>query len=226
MKSIFVAVPAYDRKITCETARALINEEGAAVHAGVDLQVGFAPGNSLVHIARDHLVRDFLASNCDRLVFVDDDVTWELGQLLLIGQHNTDFVGGCYRYKDPVEDYPIAWLDKPFLQADPETGLLEVASLPGGFLSISRKAIEQLWDAYPNRNYQFHGQDFHAFFYGPPGGGEDGAFCAEWRALGGKVWLDPELTLTHVDEAGHKYVGCIGAWLKARPMPEEIMKAA
>lgn len=215
---IFVAIPAYDRKICCETARALLEEQGVATAAGIDMAVNFVPGCSLVATARDHAARDFMASDADRMIFLDSDVSWELGGLIKIALAKPDFVGGCYRYKDETEGYPIHWLDRPELWADPETGLLEVKSLPGGFLSLSRTVFERLADAHPARTYQFHGHTFRAFFHCPPGSGEDGAFCDDWRAIGGQIWLDPMLRLTHVDGA-RAYTGCIGDWLRNRPQP-------
>src|SRR4051812_43043369 len=119
---LFVGVPAYDRRITCETARALLDEQGAAVLAGIALQIAFAPGSSLVTTARDILVRDFLMSEAERLIFVDSDIAWEAGQLLRLARHDADMVGGAYRLKQETEAYPVSWLDRSLLQADPRTG--------------------------------------------------------------------------------------------------------
>ncbi len=212
---VFVAIPAYDRKVTVETSRSLLNELGAAHLAGVELQVGYIPGSSLITQARNQAVKAFIDSDADRMVFVDSDIAWEPGSLLKIASHKVDFCGGAYRYKDAKEGYPVAWLDKPELWADPETGLLEVSMLPGGFLSLSRSVFERLAAAFTDRVYSFHGHPFHAFFHCPPGDGEDGAFCRDWRSIGGQVWLDPELTLSHV-EGGQVYTGHIGNWLRGR----------
>jgi hypothetical protein len=214
---IFVAIPAYDGRICVETARALLNEQSAAKLAGVELQIAFLPGCSLITHARNQLVQDFLDSECARLVFVDSDVAWEPGALLRLAGHTADVVGGAYRLKQDDEAYPVVWLDRPELWA--ENGLLEVRSLPGGFLSISREALTKLRDAHPGRGYSHYGKPYHGFFHAPirDGGmyGEDAAFCADWLDLGGKLWLDPELKLTHV--GGHKaFAGCIGDWLRSR----------
>lgn len=208
---IFVGIPAYDRRITCETARALLNEQSAAALLGIELMVSFAPGSSLVTTARDNIVRDFLASDFERLMFIDSDVSWEVGSLIKLAHHTEDFVGGAYRLKQDIEAYPVTWLDREMLIADPVTGLLEVSSLPGGFLSVSRTVFERL----PKRPYSHQGQAFNAYFRCPYGGGEDGAFCDDWRSLGGKVWLDPELTLSHTDGV-RNFTGNIGKWLKGR----------
>lgn len=210
---LFVAVPAYDNRVTLETARALLNEQGAAGLLQVEMQVAFLPGNSLITHARNQAVRDFLASGADKLVFIDSDVSWCVGELLKLASHDVDLVSGAYRYKDDREGYPIEWIDKPELHA--VNGLLEVMAVPAGFLAIKRRVFEQLQARFPERAYAFHGQAFQAFFHCPPGEGEDGAFCRDWRSLGGKVWLDPELTLSHYG-GSRNFTGNIGKWLKSR----------
>lgn len=217
---IFVAIPAYDRKLCCETAAALLSEQAVATAAGIELQVSFIPGCCYIDKARNQLVSEFLASGADRLVFIDADVSWEPGSLIRIARAKPDFVGGCYRHKRDEETYPVEWIaDRAELWSDPETGLLEVSALPGGFLSLSRAVFERHLEAFPDRTYFHEGHPFNAFFHQPFGWGEDGRFCAEWREIGGQVWLDPTLHLTHVDAAGRHYPGCIGDWLRRRMQP-------
>lgn len=222
---ICVAIPCYDRKMTCETARSLLIEQALSVTLGVQMEVMFTPGCSLITHARNSAVQDFMDSDADRLVFLDSDIAWEPGALLRLAAYPVEFVGGAYRYKDADENYPIHWLDRPELWSDPETGLLEVRALPGGFLSLSRSVFEKLAAAHPTRAYFHHGKAFQAFFHVPPGAGEDGQFCLDWIDAGGKVWLDPTLTLTHVDGA-QKYTGNIGAWLRRNAGIEPLEKAA
>lgn len=214
---IFVAIPAHDGKIGIETVRALLNERAIALGAGEDLRFAFLPGCSLITQARNQLAADFMASDCDRLMFIDSDVSWEPGDLLKLAHRPQDVVGGAYRFKEDDEGYPVLYLDKPELYA--VDGLLEVASLPGGFLAISRSALDKLTAAMPHRAYSQHGQDFQGFFHAPIFDGcmfgEDAAFCTDWRAIGGQVWLDPELALTHHD-GRQAYRGRIGDWLRGR----------
>lgn len=211
---IFVAIPAYDRKICVETVRALLNEQNVAALAGVELRISFIPGCSLITHARNQAAKEFLDSDCDKLVFIDSDVSWEPGNILALAIHKEDFVGGAYRYKDDKEGYPVAWIDKPELWAN-EAGLLEVTMLPAGFLCLTREVFKKLTEKNPGRLYSFHDKTFFAFFHCPPGDGEDGAFCRDWRDIGGRVWLEPRLTLAHV-EGAKKYEGNIGEWLKNR----------
>jgi hypothetical protein len=213
---LFVAVPAYQGRLTVETARSLLNEQVAAAFKGHEFHARFLPGGSLVTTVRDQIAKDFMASDCDRLVFIDEDVSWETGDLVRLAEHPVDFVGGCYRHKQEPESYPIQYLDKPELWADPDTGLLEVSALPAGFLALNRSVFQRLRDAHPERIYTHFDNELFGYFWAPPGGGEDGTFCLEWRQTGGKVWLDPTLTLGHT--GGSKtYSGNIGHWLKNRP---------
>lgn len=210
-----VAIPAYDGRIGAATVRSLLHEQAAAILTEDELRVSILPGCSLITQARNQLAQDFLLSDAERLVFVDSDVAWAPGALVRLAHHAAPVVGGAYRYKIPVEGYPVMWPDKPELWSNAE-GLLEVKSLPAGFLAIDRNALDDLRDAHPERGYVWQGRGFHAYFHIPPhGGGEDGAFCADWRALGEQVFLDPELDLTHCDGVT-EYPGNIGRWLKSR----------
>lgn len=217
---IFAATPTHDGRMCIETARALLNEQMLAHGAGVEFKAVFLPSCSLITHGRNQLVRDFMQSDFDRLVFIDSDVSWEPGALVKIAHRPVDLVGGAYRYKDEKEGYSVGFLaDRKEIWADPATGLIEVQHLPGGFLAINRCVFEQLKAAHPGRAYLFHGDEYQGYFHAPIDDykmfGEDVAFCYDWRDLGGKVWLDPEITLEHI--GGHnRYKGHIGNWLRSR----------
>lgn len=216
---ILVAIPVYDGKLPVETVRCLLNEKMIAFGNGDEIQVLFLPNCSHAAMGRNQLVQNFMDSECERLIFLDADVTCELGAISKIAHRKADFVGGAYRFKIDSESYPVGWKeDVKDLWAN-EEGLLEVNSLPGGFLSLSRKVFESLKAAHPEREYEHFGKTAHCYFqmrfengslYG-----EDSFFCKEWRDIGGKVFLDPEIIITHW-EFNKPYVGHIGNWLKNR----------
>lgn len=215
---ILVGIPAYDGTLCVETVQSLLNERLAAHALGIDLDVQFLPRTSLITQARNQMVQTFLEGEWDRFFFLDSDVAFNVGDLLKLAHLGVDFVGGAYRKKEFAETYPVTlpggqnWAS--------ELGLLEAEKLPAGFLCLSRKVFDTLKAAHPRRAYMLEGKVYHGFFHAPIEDGviwgEDSAFCADWRATGGKIWLDPELTLTHVG-GGVPYTGCIGRWLQARP---------
>ena len=215
---ILVAIPVYDGKLPIQTVRCLLEEQLLCAANGDEVSFQFLPSCSNPANGRNYLAKQFLDSNCDRLVFLDSDVTFKAGALHKIAHHPVEFVGGAYRYKHEPEEYPVGWLARPELRAN-EHGLLEVHSLPGGFLSLSRGVFEKLKEAHPDRKYFHLGHEYHAYFALPFSNGQllgdDSSFCADWQSLGGAIYLDPELFLVHWDY-NRPYPGHIGNWLKQR----------
>lgn len=196
-----------------------------AAGCGDEFQVRFLSSCSHPAMGRNQLANDFMESEADRLVFLDADVTFEPGALIKIAHHRDEFVGGAYRYKQDSEQYPVGWLPEVLLRALPanERGLLDVMTLPGGFLSLSRKVFEAIRAANPGREYEHFGKAAYCYFQMPFRDGhlygEDSHFCKEWRDTGGRVFLDPEISLTHW-EFNRPYKGHIGNWLRGRSIRE------
>lgn len=221
MRHVFLAIPALTSQLHAGTFNAIVQAIPELAQEGIVVSTSVGAGQSLLPHARNALVAQFLESECTDLVFIDADVSWEPGALKRLLSHNVEFVAGVYRFKRPDEKYPINWLAKEELWADPETGLLEVATVPGGFLRMTRAAVEKMVEGFKHLAYKHHANpdlQCHALFevpFVPLVGlmGEDFLFCDRWRQIGGKIWIDPELTLTHHDGA-QAFTGSIGSWLK------------
>lgn len=219
---ILVAVPVYARTLPIQTVKCLMREQLYALAVdGDEVHFHFLPACSHAAMGRNQIAADFLNGDCDVLVSVDADVTTEttgaIAKIARLALRTGQVVGGAYRYKFEPEEYPVAWLrDRAELRANAD-GLLEVQTLPGGFVAVPREVFAKLQAAHPERKYDHGGHAFHAFyqfaFVDGAMYGEDTLFCKEWLQLGGKVYLDPELSLTHWDES-RPYPGHIGNWLK------------
>ena len=83
-----------------------------------------------------------------------------------------------------------------------------------GFMMISRRAVAMMVKSYPETAYRRidaagseDGSPYHALFDGsidPDTGtylSEDFTFCRRWRKIGGEVWLDTSINLTHAGRA-------------------------
>jgi hypothetical protein len=196
---ISVGIPVYDGNLSAKLAACLLAETSLAHHKGDLLTVRFLPACTNLALGRNQLVHEFLESDDERLVFLDADVTFEFGELLKIAHHPVELVGGAYRMKKPNEVYPIWLLDHP---AEPGPGgLVEVGSIPTGFMSLSRDVFTKFRAGYPGREYRLGANSRYCYFQIPYCDGalytEDAYFCKEWRAIGGKVYVDPEMSLTH-----------------------------
>lgn len=219
---IFVAMPVYDGKLPLETASSMLQEQLLAGQNGHELVFCFLPSCSVPAAGRNQLVQEFLRSDCDRMVFLDSDISFLTGSLLKIAALPAEVVGACYRFKEDGERYPISWLpDVQELWAN-ENGLIEVAALPTGFLAISRSVFEKFMAKFPERQTTHHGRPQFCFFQMLFKDGheysEDTYFCKEWREMGGKVFLDPEIRLIHWGAKYVPYDSHIGKWLKDRPV--------
>lgn len=221
---IFVAIPGRSHSLDFNVTACLMEEHEIASQVGVKLHFDLFPSSGGIADGRNFLVEDFFKSGCDKMVFLDSDITFEKGSLLKLALKPVDFVGGAYRYKQPVETYPIRFLKEveegANMWAD-QNGLIEVDGLPFGFLCLSREVFRKFDEKYPERIKSNFGRTTNAYFQLPIMDGilwgEDYMFCKEWRAMGGKIFLDPELELTHWDFKPVSYKGHIGNWLKNSP---------
>jgi hypothetical protein len=221
-----VAIPAYTGQIHLGTFRSLFTDLQALSARGTEWEVHDECGNALIADARALIVAQFLASKCDTLVFIDSDVCWEAGALVKLVDYPVDMVAGIYpQRRDPI-NYCIKWAGEGELWADKETGLLEVAGVPAGFMKLSRKQLEAMVEQYPDSEFYVESAPdqkawalFADYRIGKHKMGEDYAFCRRWADMGGKVWVDPEIRLGHV---GYKtFNGHFGDFLRNRSESEQ-----
>jgi len=109
----------------------------------------------------------------------------------------------------------LMYVGKPCEPAEREVeaGLVSAVYAGTGFMMITRAAIARMIDAYPQTRYRaIHAwplpdgpeRERYALFdtmIHPQTGeylSEDYAFCHRWRAIGGRIWLDTQIRLTHV----------------------------
>jgi hypothetical protein len=216
-----IGIPAHSAQVHVATLTSIVQSVNDCAAVGIPVTLKCWAGDSLLPHARNALLAAFLETDCTDLVFVDADISWEPGSLVRLLKHDVDLVAGAYRYKRDEEAYPVNWLDKPELWSDPKTGLLEVRHVPMGFTRMSRAMVQKMTDHFPDKAYRhqsapdldcrclFDLQFSDGMFFG-----EDYVFCERWRGMGGNVWLDPELSITH--HGTKDYQGNIGKWLKAR----------
>jgi hypothetical protein len=199
-RTLFIAIPAYGGTIGAECVASLVPALEALKVAGFGVEVCIETGNCHVDDARISLVRRFLETDCTDLIFIDDDVGFCPDDIVGLVKPDRDVVAGVYPKKQDDEEFPVLclpgerWADKD--------GLVEVEGAPTGFMRISRRCLEALCEAHKDR--QFTGQTggvYYPIFERCVIGGRrrsgDYAFCAKWRELGGKIFVNPEMRFTH-----------------------------
>ena len=214
---IMLATPVTDGK-PCDVYTAQLASTALALAAsGIAMDYCIESYNCHVDDARNSIVRQFIATDCTDLVFVDADVGWTPDDLVKLAGYDRDIVAGIYPKKQDTEDYPVYLLPKPELRAEPD-GLLEVARVPTGFLRIRRPVIEQLLEltaprAFQGSNYREGDALYHPIFERSIREGKrwsgDYEFCNKAREAGFKIHIDPEMSFSH--SGGERiWVGCVG----------------
>ncbi len=201
---IFIAIPSYDSKTHIGTTTSLAAECALAAQVGVPVTISFQPGMALVHSARNLLCQRFLESDATHLMFIDADCGWDCGAVIQLCAKASEtgagiLAGACRRRKEP-ESYAINWLAGG---AHDVNGLIPLEGIGMAFTCIQRKTLEALKTAAPERFYSLDGERLYAFFDSPIKDGflwgEDFAFCNLAHESGWAVWVDPSITLRHLD---------------------------
>ena len=218
-RKLFVALPAYDFKVSLKLAVSLARLAQKLPQHGIELSIGSICGCSVVSRARNLLVRDFLDSDCTDLMFIDADINFESDDVLRLMAWASDpkkgIVGGVPRTRKANKVY-IAQLDQ-----DDEgvtmngMGLVRAKRIATAFMLVRREVFERLVNENPQWNYVDHNTDkllnaVFDFLVTEEGYmGEDYLFCDRARAIGYEIWIDPTIKLGHMGV--QEYEGDFGA---------------
>ena len=183
---------------------------------------------SLITRARNTLVREFLNTEDDAMLFIDSDHSFDVSHVIKMVESGVDLIGAIYPMKNinwkTVRDAALRGEENlaeytGFFSANLKQGTttitidqpLEVDNVGTGMMFISRKVFDEMA---PHCNtYAFHGSDgvmqfdqrVIEFFKTEVDEigvllSEDFYFCRQWQKLGGKVYAAPWVHITHAGE--------------------------
>ena len=218
-KSIFIALPAYDFKVSLKLAVSLAKFSRASAEHGIDIQIGSICGCSVVSRARNLLAKDMLESKCDYLLFIDSDINFEPDDIFRLMAWGSDpkkgIVAAVPRTRNESKVY-IATLD--YDENGDLTmngmGLVRAKRVATAFMLVRREVFETLEREHPEWAYYDSKTDrtlscMFDFQLSEEGYiGEDFLFCDRVRSHGFEVWIDPTITLGHMGV--QEYVGNYG----------------
>jgi hypothetical protein len=218
-RSVFIALPAYDFKVSLKLAVSLAAFAQAAVRHGITIQIGSICGCSVVSRARNLLAQDMLESPCTDLLFIDSDINFHADDVFRLLAWTADpkkgIVAGVPRTRS-VDTVYITTLDQD--ENDQLTmngmGLVRATRVATAFMMVRRDVFETL--AREHTDWQYDdprsGRRLTAMFdfkLTPEGYiGEDFLFCDRARAHGFEVWIDPTIKLGHMGV--QEYMGDFG----------------
>ena len=178
---------------------------------GIDSTINIEVGCIYIEVARNKLVRNFLAQEeYTDFVFLDYDLTWKPEDLLRLLSVDVDIVGGVYPFKIPVESYPARLRTESGTTAVlTEQGLIDAWLVPTGFMRIRRQAFEAIHRYYGesliideyDMNDRFSQRYFNFFNtekIGRKFWGEDWNFCRKWTMeMEQHLWVMPDIDIIH-----------------------------
>jgi hypothetical protein len=166
--------------------------------AGIEYDYLTLSGDCFIDRARNRLVKRFLDSDSSDLIFIDSDVKFSPEGVFKLLKHDVDVVGGVYRKKQDIVEYPCA--------VKPNTSLgniLGALMLPTGFLRIRRRVFEDI----DVDSYKVFGEEIPEYFVS---GKRDGAYKGEdvnFSKLlidnGFSLWLEPNITFEHIGKKSY-----------------------
>lgn len=203
-RKLFIGIPAYDGKINIKLAYNLAALMPKALQYGVSVRLGDVSGCSIITMARNQLVHEFLKSDATELLFIDSDVIATADDVLrLMAQSgDKDITAGAYprRSKDKNFFADLYFDENQDLEFD--GSLMRLERVGTGFMLIQRHVIEAMVAAHPEWFYDFKGEQVCGVFdFQNRDGrylGEDYLFCDRAREHGFKIHIDVDISLPHV----------------------------
>jgi hypothetical protein len=210
-RTLFIGIPAYDGKLNIKTAFALAQLMPKAHQLGVSTLLSDLSNCSIITMARNALVHEFLKSDATELLFIDADVIVTADDILrLMAQSGgRDITAGAYprRANDKNFFTDLYYDENGELEFD--GSLMRVKRVGTGFMLIQRHVIEKMVAAHPEWTYENKAKNEQmsaVFDFEIVDGqyvGEDYLFCDRATKMGFSVYIDIDISLPHVGQ--HEY---------------------
>jgi hypothetical protein len=207
---VLIATPAHDGKLDVWYTTSLVNTVRVAQANNVFIHPVFMSYDALVQRARNDLIALAIEGEYDALIFIDADMEWNPLWVMELLARPEDVVGGTARKKtDNAEIYVLKTSD---LTVHPN-GLIKCEGLGTGFVKLSRKALQALWDNSPQytnegkvRRMVCNVEVIDGQLYS-----EDVSMFRKLNALGFDCWLNPRMTCAHIGTK--KFIGNLQNYL-------------
>lgn len=181
-QEVFFGTPSYSKALSVDYNRSLVQSAILLTKLGIEMHQQVLAGNCFLGMARNAIVKDFLASTATDLIFVDADVGFDPKVIPRLLAYEQEIVGGLVPKRDTESE---ACYHQNAMTGVIENGLFQSMELPTAFMRIKRSAFDKLKKPY------FRAESSEAEF------GEDIYFCRRWCEAGEFLWIDSDIEFTH-----------------------------
>lgn len=145
---VHIITPSYDGKTACNFAISMAEIFRLSKdHPDIELRLNFWMHEALLQKARNNLFSDAYLGGADDIVFIDADQSFNAQAFYRLLSHPVDVAALPVRMKTDEERYNIRPEDVSRHIWHEDLNLLEVENIGTGFLRLSRKAQQAIWDA-------------------------------------------------------------------------------
>jgi hypothetical protein len=134
-------------------------------------------------------------------------MAWKPDAFVALARSKRDYTAAAYPCRNMVWNYGAAVIpdEGQDYASRTEDGLLRCSYVPGGFSIFSRSMLQRMWDntdlPRTNGKYSAYGYDttmlYQVQYDNGDFLGEDTVFCKRWLAMGGEIFLNPDIQLGH-----------------------------
>lgn len=204
-RKVLFGLPVYD-KVSPQREAALLDAVCVMTQLGIQCGHAYAVGQP-IHIARNNIADAFIRSQFTDLLFIDGDMSfspWDVVKMLAAPHPLLAGVGR--KRTDTADSENSAWcfgVEQENLAID-RHGMVEVAQVGTGFMRIRKDVFRDIAENMPGLiRYRDDEKtkEYLNFFewtqYNDQDVGEDFTFCRRYTEVGGKVFIDPSIVLSH-----------------------------
>lgn len=235
---VMLATPCFRGEMTHPYYVSLHDTMMSLGQAGVHGFHSLYAGESMVHVARNILIAQFMATPMSHLFFIDADMQWTPSDVLRMIRHTDDQDCGIVCCAYPKKVLPVTFACNLPPEEKRKGDLAAIYDAPTGFMVCRRDAIQKLMDANPQakcviRNpcppeqkpYEYALFDSLIDPKDRRYLREDFTFTRRWQAIGETLWVDPMVVLGH--QGLHMFTGSLHGYIVAgqSQFPQEPAEA-
>lgn len=221
---LMIATPAMQNIFCGEYVASLLATQSVLARENIHTEWYYDKGISEISRGRDGIAAHALRQGMDKLLFIDADEGWNAEDVVRLIKSDKAIIGGSYPKKEyplninfgvlpqhrhyfpTVAKYPEEFAEWVRCEADKETGEIEIAFLPTGFMLIDCSVFLKLQEFAPKyltRN-AVTAEELTYYEYFPIGvingykDTEDWGFCRFARSCGFGIWLNTHCIADHI----------------------------
>lgn len=202
--NVYVGLPMYGGAHGL-AVRSLLSLQSYLLSKGHTVTFDIVTGGSILPKVRNGIVKRFIDSNADVLLFLDSDMCFESETIEKLINAPFDVSVANYRYRHNTVKY-MAQATTTATGALINGDVWYKADLAGtGIMSIKRQAIDGMIAKYPELTYKDSNEQIPCLFdFELKDGeyyGEDYTFCNRLTSTGGQIFILADCYIGHIGDA-------------------------